>query len=102
MEGTAGGEDSYTPDLPILAACLCRITSVTEIFAKPIPGEGGRGGGGGGAVKGVEVRRGAGKGVHGVAGLHGRGPSAGIKRKSAALCKQEVSIYTLIHLSKRL
>lgn len=88
MEGTAADEASDTPALSFLAACLCLITSVTETCSKPNPGGGGGGGrgGGGGAVKGVEVRTGAGKLEHGVVGLLWRELSAGMKRKGFHSC----------------
>lgn len=85
MEGTAADEASHTPTLSFLAACLCLITSFTETCLEPAPwgGGGGRGGGGGGraAMKGVEVRTGAGNREHGVEGLFRRELSAEMKKK---------------------
>lgn len=82
MEGTAADEASDTPALSFLVARLCLIISITETCSKPNSGggggRGGGGGGGGGAMKGVEVRTGAGKLEQGVAGLLGRRLSVGI------------------------
>lgn len=59
----------------LFAACLCRITSVTDTSMElPTVGGGGGGGGGRGGHTGVEVRIGGRRGVeHGVLVSAGRG-----------------------------